>query len=416
MAGIEPDNQNRPAAAGIRVPALLATLGGLTAIAPLATDMYVAAFPAMATQFGAPEAAVQLTMTTFVVGLAVGQFLIGPVSDAIGRRRLLLIGIAAFAVTSFLAAFATSTALLAFLRAVQGLAGAVGIVLGRAVVADWFHGQSAAKHFSTLTSISVLGPVIAPVAGGLILTVSTWQAIFVVLGVIGALLFVAAVVWVPESLPRERRSSHGIASAFTAMLSLLRRRRLVSNILVLSLGMLALFAYILESTFIFQDQYGISAPQYSAVFAVNAIGILIASLLVGRLATRFPLRTLLGGGIILSILASMALLMLAWTGLESLPATWALLFCCVFGLGLALPSATTLALAEGHDSAGGTSALIGGTQFIFAGLATPALSGLPTPGTLAIATVLCGAFTPMGLSTLLHHSRQGTHRGGPGRW
>lgn len=391
----------------IRVAAVLATLGGLTAVAPLATDMYVAAFPAMARQFGAPESMVQLSMTAFVVGLAVGQFLVGPISDSIGRRRPLLIGTAAFAIASFLSAVAPSAESLTVLRLVQGLAGAVGIVLGRAVVADLFEGPAVAKHFSTLTSISILGPVIAPAAGGLVLAISTWQTIFIILGVIGALLCLAVAIRVPESLPPERRNPHGVGKSFGTMLGLLRRPRLVGHVLTLSLGMLALFAYILQSAFIFQDQYGLSATQYSMVFTVNALGILVASLAVGRLASRVSLGTLLASGAGLSLVAGAVLGLLSWTGRDSFAATWVLLFVVVLGLGLALPSGTTLVLAEGRDAAGGASALLGGTQFIFAGLAAPALALAPTAGTGAMATVLVAAFLLMLICALVQRRSSG---------
>ena len=203
-----------PGPSGPTVTALVAVLGALTAVAPLATDMYVPGFPALGTALGASSSAVQLTMTAFLAGLVVGQLVIGPLSDGLGRRRLLTAGSAGFVLCSVACAAAPDIAALTGARFLQGVAGAAGMVLARAVLTDRFHGAELPRYFAVLSQVVGVAPVAAPVLGGAVLAVSTWRTVFAVLAVLGVLLLLAVVRSVPESLPPERRRGGGIAGTF----------------------------------------------------------------------------------------------------------------------------------------------------------------------------------------------------------
>lgn len=371
---------------------LIAVLAALTAVAPFATDMYVPGLPALADSLTASEPSVQLSMTVFLIGLAIGQVLIGPVSDSLGRRRILLAGAAAFAVLSAGCAVAPTIELFNAARFLQGFAGAAGLVVARAVITDHFPGPEAARHFSTLAVITFLAPVLAPVLGGAILAVAQWRIVFVLLAVFGALLVIGVLVRVPESLPSERRRRGGVAATLRAMADLLSRRALVGYVLTLALGSAALFTYIVGSTFVFQDVYGVSPTGYSLIFATNAMGMLAAGLAFGRLAGRIRLNALLGTGIALAIGASGALAVALATVGAGLAAVWIALFLVSAGTGLALPAATTIAQTLGSDSPGSTSALVGGGQFLCGAAAAPLVGIFGTASALPMSLLILTAF------------------------
>ncbi|GAA3115928.1 multidrug effflux MFS transporter [Streptosporangium carneum] len=363
---------------------LIFVLAALTAVAPLATDMYVPGFPDLARSLGTTDSSVQLSMTAFLVGLAVGQVLLGPISDATGRRRVLLAGAALFTVFSIACAVAPDVNVLNVARLLEGVAGAAGMVVSRAVLTDWFHGTpEAPRRFAALSAIVSVAPVAAPVIGGLILGVASWRVVFLVLAGFGVLLVVGVLVWVPESLPVSRRRSGGLASTFRAMAGLVGRRALVGYILASSFAGAGLFTYIAGSTFVFQEVYGVSPTQYSFVFAVNALGLLASSVLFGRLSARFRVNTLLVGGLAVATVATLVLLVLVVTTGGGFVVTWVCLLLTVTGLGIILPATMTIAQSLGHDAPGAASGLLGGVQFVLGAAASP-LAGLfgtasPTP-------------------------------------
>lgn len=354
---------------------LIVVLAGLAAISPFATDMYTPGFPEMVASLGTSPPSVQLSLTACLLGTAVGQVLIGPISDSVGRRRLLLAGSALFAVFSLLCALVPSVALLNAARLFQGGAGGVGIVIGRAVISDRFAGNQAVRQIAVLSVISMTAPILAPVAGGLILSSFSWRAVFLVLAGAGLLLTAAAWAWIPETLPADEYEPHGLRRAISAMLGQLRKRVMVGYLLVLGCSVGALFAYISSSTFLFHDAFGMSATGYSLVFATNALGTVAASLMVGRLAGRLRLGSMLTAGVGVTLLSMAALFVLFSSGVVSLSVTWLSLFGLTFGFGLVLPTATSIILALGDDAPGAASGLLGGFQFVIGAVAAP-LSGL----------------------------------------
>jgi Bcr/CflA subfamily drug resistance transporter len=394
-------------ARSVRSRGHVAALAGVTAVAPLATDMYVPGLPQIAAEFAASDAAVQLSLTGCLVGLAVGQVVLGPVSDALGRRPVLLAGALAFAVLSLLAAVAPGIAVLDALRVLHGAAGAAGLVVARAVITDRFEGVAAARRFAALSVIVFIAPVVAPLSGALVLAAGSWRSVFAVLAAFGVLIAAAVWVWVPESLPVGRRRPGGLRPMLAAMGLLLRDRVLVGHLLALAFAGAALFGYIAGSTFLFQGVYGLSAAGYAGVFATNAVGMLMAGAAFGRLAGRLSVPRLLAIGAAVALTAAALLTALLAAGVGTLVGAWACLFATTAGLGMMLPAAVTVVQERGRSAPGATSGLIGGAQFVLGAAAAPlpgaiggaALTALPTAavvlGALALAVAaLVGVARP----------------------
>ncbi|WP_241779281.1 MFS transporter [Streptomyces rimosus] len=318
----------------------------------------------------------------------------GPLSDAMGRRRLLLAGSGMFTVFSLVCAVAPTIAVFDLARLLQGVAGGAGIVIGRAVVSDRFTGTHAARQLTTLSVIGSTAPVLAPVAGGLILDIGSWRLVFVALALTGLLLLLAVRSWVPESLPAERRRTGGLRAVFAAMGGLLRRRELVGYLLVMGCGLGALFAYISGSPFVFQNIYGLSPTGYSLVFAANAVGTVAAGTVFGRLAGRVRLNSLLAVGVAITVVSLAVLVGLLSLGISTFPTTWACLFGLTTGFGLLLPASTTIILAVGSDAPGAASGLLGGAQFVLGAAAAP------LPGVLGNTTAMSTAVVVLGCSLI----------------
>lgn len=384
-----------------RTSALIAVLGALTAVAPLATDMYVPGFPAMGDALHAGGSAVQLTLTAFLVGMVVGQLLIGPVSDGWGRRRLLIAGAGGFVLFSLLCAVAPNVELLTAARFLQGFAGAAGMVLARAVITDCFHGADVPRYFALLSQILGIAPIIAPVVGGAVLSASTWRAVFVVLAVIGALLFAAVVRKVPETLPPERRHGGGLAGTFRTMGTLLTRRAFMGYVLVLGFTSAALFAYISGSSFVFQNVHGVSPTVYSLIFASNAVGMLIGGVTFARLAARVRLNTLLILGLAVSGTGAAALLVVPALAGQSLAVSWICLFVAMSGVALIFPATMSIGQNLGREAPGAASALIGGLQFLFGAAASPLVGLFGEDTATPMAVIMLAALALAGLALVL---------------
>lgn len=394
--------------------ALVAVLSALTALAPLSIDMYVPGFPALGKTLGASSSTVQLTMTAFLVGLVVGQLLIGPLSDSLGRRRLLILGTAAFILFSLLAAAAPNIALLIGARLLQGIASAAGMVLARAVLTDCFQGAELPRYFAVLSQVVAVAPIAAPVFGGAILAVSTWRAVFVVLALVGGLLLLAVARAVPESLPPERRQNSGLASAFLTMGTLLGRRAFMGYVLVIALVSASLFAYVGGSSFVFENVHGVSSTTYSLIFATNAGGMLIAGAVFSRLAGRgMRLNSLLVIGLGVSALGALGQVLLVVSGGESLVGTWVTLFVTVSGIGMVFPAGMSISQAVGRGTPGSASALLGGLQFLFGALASPLVGLFGEDSSLPMALIMLTAVAAAGVA-LVALARPWRGEGEPG--
>ncbi|GAA5136943.1 multidrug effflux MFS transporter [Alloalcanivorax gelatiniphagus] len=379
---------------------LITVLGALTAVAPLAIDMYVPGLPQMSVDLGAGPAGTQLSMTALLVGMAIGQLVIGPVSDGVGRRSLILVGSVGFVIFSVGCALAPNLEVLLVARVLQGFAGAAGMVLARAVVLDLFIGPQVPRYMAVLSQILSVAPVIAPVLGGAVLAVAPWRAIFALLAVIGVLLTYAVFIGVPESLPSRNRHPRGAASVVGVMVGLLRNRPFVGYALVLGFGCASMFAYISGSSFVFQEMHGLSAGAYSLVFASNAVGALAGGFAYGALSRTIRLNTLLLASVSVALVGTVMGVVSTLTWGESLAGTWSALFVVMVGTGALIPATFTLGQAVGHHAAGTASALLGGAQVAFGAIAAPLVGAFGVDSSLPMATVMLVAML-MALATTL---------------
>ncbi|MFJ8307888.1 MULTISPECIES: multidrug effflux MFS transporter [unclassified Streptomyces] len=364
------------ATAAVRRTGLLVTLvlGGLTALPPLSMDMYLPALPEVTEALRSPAATVQLTLTACLAGMALGQLVVGPMSDKWGRRRPLLIGMVVYVVATAVCAFAPNAELLVAFRLLQGLAGAAGIVIARAVVRDLYDGVEMARFFSTLMLISGVAPVVAPLIGGQVLRLTDWRGVFAVLTVIGVLLTAVVWKWLHETLPVDRRHPGGVGEALRTMGGLLRDRVFTGYMLAGGLAFAALFAYISASPFVVQEIYGASPQTFSLLFGLNSVGLVVVGQINGKLLIgRVSLDKALGFGLAVITLAATALLLMTsgvfgHVGLAPIAAG---LFVLMSAMGLAMPNTNAQALMRTPNAAGAGSALLGTSSFLIGAIASP---------------------------------------------
>lgn len=370
---------------------VVAILGALSAFGPLSVDFYLPALPRLTSDFHASASAGQVTLTACVLGLAFGQLAVGPLSDRFGRRPPLLAGLALYCAASLACAVAPSIWVLVLLRLVQGLSGAAGIVVARAVVRDLVSGAAAARLFSILMLVLGVVPVVAPLAGGELLRLTTWRGLFVILAAVDAVILGATALGLRETLPPGRRRRRGEASVGFG--ELLRDRRFVSYATVLGLAFAAMFSYIAGSSFVLQDVYGISPQLYGGVFALNALGLVSCSLVNRRLVGRVGPARMLRAGVVAGATAGATLLGIVLAGGVGLPGILPCLFVVVATIGIVIPNSTVLALADYPHSAGAASALLGASQFVLGAAAAPlvGLAGRGTAVPMALAISLFGA-------------------------
>lgn len=385
-----------PAPVAVRTAGILVTLvlGGLTALPPLSMDMYLPALPEVTGALHAPASTVQLTLTACLVGMAFGQLVVGPMSDKWGRRRPLLIGMVVYVAATAVCAFAPGVELLIGFRLLQGLAGAAGIVIARAVVRDLYDGLEMARFFSTLMLISGVAPVVAPVIGGQILRLTDWRGVFVLLTFIGALLTLVVWKWLHETLPPGKRHPGGVGHALRTMRSLLADRVFTGYLLSGGLAFGALFAYISASPFVVQEIYGASPQTFSLLFGINSVGLVAVGQINGKvLVGRVSLDKALGIGLAVITLAATALLLMT-TGVfghVGLFPVAAGLFVLMSAMGLAMPNTNAQALMRSPHAAGSASALLGTSTFLLGAVASPlvGIAGEATAAPMAIVQLVC---------------------------
>src|SRR4051812_35836678 len=358
--------------------------------------MYLPALPTITDDFGATAAAVQLTLTGTLLGLALGQLLVGPLSDAVGRRAPLLAGVGVHIVASVACAVAPNLAVLGGLRGLQGLGASAALVVAMAIVGDLFSGLAAARLLSRLMLVMGAAPILAPTLGGIVLAWTSWRGVFAVLALFGVAIVTVAARRLPETLPPTRRRSGGVTGTARDYGRLLTDRAFVGLIVVAGLAMAALFAYVAGSSFVFQQQYGLSQQQFGFVFGAGAAGLIAATQLNVRLLRRWTpaqvLVTALAGG----ALAGLALLLCATTGFGGIVGVLVPLWLVLAAAGLAFPNAPALALSRHGETAGTAAALLGAVQFGVGALAAP-LVGLLGVGATAMALVVAGGMVAANL-------------------
>ncbi|MFV0459147.1 MAG: multidrug effflux MFS transporter [Actinomycetales bacterium] len=369
---------------------LVLVLGLLIALGPLTIDMYLPALPDVGQELQATDSQVQLTLSGIMVGLAFGQLIIGPISDAVGRRRPLLIGITAHAGLSLLCALAPSIALLTTTRVVQGFAGAAISVTAMAVVRDLFAGRAAASLMSHLMLVLGIAPVLAPTLGGYLLTVTSWRGIFLVLAAVAAMLVALAWFGLGETLPVSRRRPARIPTILATYRSLFADRVFLGLVLLAGLMMATLFAYVSGSPFVLQGVYGMDNQSFGLVFGVIAMGMVVATQLNPFLLRRYAPQQVLTGAIIVAMAAT-AVLVIAAVARAGLPLLLACMFLAISMCAFVFPNAPAVALTRHGEAAGTAAAMLGAAQFGIAGLVSPLVGVLGTDSATPMAAVMAAA-------------------------
>ncbi|MFK4067028.1 multidrug effflux MFS transporter [Streptomyces sp. NPDC029674] len=351
---------------------LIATLALLSFVIPLSTDMYLPGFPAMTRDLSTDAAGVQLTLTAFLFGLAVGQLILGPLSDRYGRRKPILLGTGICTLVTALCALAPTLELLTGLRFLMGFSGAAAVVVGRAVVSDIASGAAATRIFGTLMALGGIAPIVAPLAGGAIVNgPGGWRTVFWVLAGATALMFLAALLLVPESLPAEHRHAPGIRTTLKAAVSVLTDRLYLGHTLAFCFASATLFCYIAASPFLLQNVLGFSVGEASTAFSVGALTATASSAAATRLVSRYGSRLLLNTGLAVLLMSSALALLVTATG--NLNRVWALGLVGIgfLGLGQVFATAPALALARVPHAAGTGSAVLGTLQSILGAAVAP---------------------------------------------
>ncbi len=354
---------------------LIAAVVLISAVGPLATDMYVPSFPRVAHDFAVSSREVSLTLTSFFVGMGLGQIVGGPVSDQLGRRRPLIAGILLTLAASVICASAPSITIMVVARLAQGFGGGWSVVVARAVIVDLAQGPQLVRVMNLLMGVGGLGPIIAPLLGAVIQRVWMWRGAFWVLSFAAVLMLVAALLVVPESLPPGRRHGGGFATFVAGARIVLAERAFVGYMLVNASAFLGLFAYVSTSAFVLQTMNGLSPILYSLDFAMNATGMTLATLTSARLATRVPTRRVILAGQSLALTGAIGMLVGALFFDMPLPVALAGFLFIMIGQGFTGANGGALASQQVPHYAGTASAVLGLAQSLAAAIAPP-LAGL----------------------------------------
>lgn len=352
----------RASQVGALYPRWLIFVGLVTALGPISTDMYLPGFPAISTELGVSQSLVQYTVTAFLAGVAIGQLLYGPLSDRIGRKLPLCVGIVVYAVASVGCALAENISVLIAWRFAQGLGGCAGIVIGRAMVRDRFGSVGSAKAFSLMMLVVAVGPMIAPVIGGW-LTGFGWRAIFAVLALFGAFLAASVVKSIDETLAVDRRTRGGVTQVVAQYRAMFKSTQLLSYTVVAGLMQSALFAYVVSAPFVLIDVYGIPPQYFGFVFFANTAGLIAASQINAAIVGRFGPDRILGIALLWPVGLSITLIAALLLEFSSMYLVLSVLFGLLVGHGFISPNAAALGLSKHGEQAGTASAVMGVTQF-----------------------------------------------------
>lgn len=353
---------------------LILLLGILTSFGPMSIDLYLPAFPEIARDLGLESSSLQYTLTSFFIGLSIGQLIYGPISDKFGRKKPLLFGLALFTITSLMIAYAQSLQTVVALRFAQALGSCVGMVITRAIIRDTFNSKDIAKVFSLIILVMGVAPIFAPVLGSQILRFSSWRGLFVFLSVFGAVSFVGTAFLIKESL----QTPASIKQSFSNYLSLFTDRQFLCASVISGTALAAMFSYISSSSVVFMDIFKLSANEYPVIFGLNAAGFILVSQMNVRLLNAYSIDRVLSSGMKVFFANSLVLAAVAYLDFGIVFFELAL-FSVVSCVGLVLPNITAKALEFQGHRAGVASALMGSLQFLIASFGTvlvASLSGL----------------------------------------
>jgi len=383
-------------------PQFVALMGAMAALGAMTVDMYLPSLPDVAADLGTSDAAAQFTISGVLIGAALGQIVVGPLSDRFGRRRPALIGLAVHVVASLLCMIVPAIGPLILLRMLQGVGNSAAGITAMAVIRDRLTGGPAARVLSRLMLVIGLAPLLAPTIGGLIAGAAGWRAVFGVLAALG--LALAVVVWrfLPETLPPERRATEGLGGALRGYRSLLADRHFVALAVLPGLAMGALISYVAGSPFVLRVGYGLSENQFALIFALNGIGLVLGAQVNAALVKRVAPIRIVRVALPITLVLALVLLAVAVTGAGGLLGILVPLWLLLSVLGLIPPNASAMALARHGERAGTAAALIGAMQAGVAGLISPlvgALGGDAVAMAIAVLVSVASAFAVLAIAT-----------------
>ncbi|WP_248730363.1 multidrug effflux MFS transporter [Pseudomonas sp. MWU13-2517] len=367
-------------------------LGLITAIGPFAIDSYLPALPTLGASLHASPAAVQMSLTVFFVIIGVCQLFYGPISDVFGRKPPIYAGLAIFAVASVGCALAPTIEVLIGFRALQAFGACAGMVIPRAIVRDLYTGHEAARLMALLMLVMSVSPILAPLAGSVVISLWSWREVFAVLAVVSLLCLVMTIVQLPETHPAERRLGRTLGNAIGSYGALLRDPVFIGLSLVSGFGLATFFVFIGSAPFVYIEYFGLTPTQFSLCFALNAASFFTMSQLTARLSARFGLAPLIRWSVI-AVAGVLGLLAVTTAWSSNLVLMMSLLFIGFGFLGLLLPAAGVLSLEDHGAVAGSASALLGAIQMI-TGAVCMALVGVfadHTPAPMLVGIALCAA-------------------------
>ncbi|MBK0010025.1 MULTISPECIES: Bcr/CflA family multidrug efflux MFS transporter [Priestia] len=345
-------------------------LGSLGLLGPFTIDTYLPSFPTIVKDFHTTASLVQISLTACLLGLGAGQLFIGPLSDVKGRRKPLLLFLCLYLLASLTCSFSPNIYFLIVARFVQGFSAAGGLVVSRAIVRDLFSGKELTKFFTLIVLVGNLGPIVAPIAGGAILSFTKWNGVFIVLACIGAILIFMVSLKLPETLPPEKRVPSNLPQLMSNFGSLFKEREFMGYAFTQGFTTAGIFAYVSGIPFVYQNIYHVSPQQFSLLFGINGLGLIIGSQLVGRLADYISERTFLKIGLGISIGAG-AILLIALLLKAPLIAVAIPIFFFVSSISIIGTTSFALAIESQGHIAGSASALLGLLPFVLGSLSAP---------------------------------------------
>lgn len=371
---------------------LVVFLGMLTAITPLATDLYLPALPIMPGELNTTASNIQMTIGIMTFGVALGQLFGGPISDTMGRKLPLIIGNLLCVISGIICAYAPSIEILLLGRFLQGLTGSVGVVISKAIARDFASGQELTKLFALLMMVNGLAPVLAPLVGGQLLLFTTWRVIFVILAVFSTILLVGSLLF-RESLPKEKRITGGVNVAVKNYITLIKDKRFLGQTLIQLFAFGGFFAYISGSSFVYQNIFNLSAQEFSYFFGINSCGIILASAISGRVSNIITSRQLLTFSLWQLTISSLLFLIAMIFEWSLMPVT-TILFFAVCTVSLFGSASFSMAMTNYGKMAGSASAILGFASMFSAGIVSPLVgiggdhTGIPMGITMLVCAVL----------------------------
>ena len=372
---------------------LVVFLGMLTAITPLATDLYLPALPIMPGELNTTASNIQMTIGVMTFGVALGQLFGGPISDTMGRKLPLIVGNLLCVISSIICAFAPNIEILLLGRFLQGLTGSVGVVIAKAIARDFASGQELTKLFALLMMVNGLAPVLAPLIGGQLLLFTTWRVIFVILAVFSAILLVGSLLF-RESLPKEKRITGGVGVAVKNYITLIKDKPFLGQTLIQLFAFGGFFAYISGSSFVYQNIFNLSAQEFSYLFGINSCGIVLASAISSRVSNVITAKQLLTFSLWQLTIGSLLFLVSMIFDWSLIPVT-TILFFTVCTVSLFGSASFSMAMTKYGKMAGSASAILGFASMFAAGIVSPlvGIGGGHTGVPMGITMLVCAALS-----------------------